>query len=583
MMKRYSIALLLFCFLFSIHSCELLEPDMDNRLTDEQMLTLPDYWEGLLLHAYKSQFSGTQYDFNLDVASDDAVTNDPGSNYLRMATGEWTAQFSPASQWNAAYKELFYVNLFLEEYEEVEWSYESEEINSLHLQRLKGEAYALRAWYHFLLLQAHGGRADNGDLLGVPYLTEVLDKDDDFNLPRDSYAYCVEQILQELDTAIELLPWTYRNYTRSEVESGALPEKFQHITSHNVFNNTMGERFRNRFNGMIAHALKSRVALYAASPAFGVLSWEEAATIAGDFLAESGGLAALPAAGLTFYKNYQNPEIIWNNAKSLNNNLEQDNYPPSQFGNGRTNPTQELVNSFPMANGFPIIHQLSGYQADNPYAGRDPRLSLYIVYNGNTVKSTVNTYVGAPNDGVGSLITSTRTGYYLKKLLLDEQVNLEPGNVTQGERFYTYFRFTEIFLNFAEAANEAWGPDADPNGYGFTARGVLREIRGRAGLAQPDTYLQFFTSSVNAFRDLVHTERRIELCFEGQRFWDIRRWDKTGIMQAPVSGMMITPGETNSYEEKIVEEREYMDYMIYGPIPYNELLQNSNLEQNSGW
>ena len=261
-----------------------------------------------------------------------------------------------------------------------------------------------------------------------------------------------------------------------------------------------------------------------------------------------------------------------------------DNYPPSKFGKGRINPTQDLVDVFPMSNGMPITDGSSGYDPSNPYLDRDPRLTAYVVYNGNVIKDTIRTDVSSPSDGIAKTVTSTRSGYYLKKFLLDSKVNLAPGNVTQAEHFVTYFRFTEVFLNYAEAANEAWGPDADPMGYGFTARQIISAIRVRGGLPDmgSDTYLNSMTATKDDFRTLVRNERRIELCFEGFRFWDIRRWDLTTVMEAPVNAMYINFSSQTPYQKQLLESRNYSDYMIYGPVPYNETLKYS-LVQNMGW
>jgi starch-binding outer membrane protein, SusD/RagB family len=562
----FTITVLVFGFL--MFSCEkFLEPELDNRYTDEQMLNDPAFFEGLLLHAYKYQNAPYLNTFDLDAASDDAVTNDLNSNFRKMALGEWTAAFNPASEWTVSYREIFYINKFLGDFESVEWSYINPQVNENHIKRLRGEAHGLRAWYNFLLLQAHAGYDASGNLLGHPIITRVLDPKEDFSIPRSSFEACVDHIMDDLRIAIENLPNTFVN-----------------ISGNTVHNATYGERFRNRISGRVAKAIRSRVALFAASQAYGYMTWEDAAIYSGQLLKENGGLSSISTTGIEFYKNHLNSEIIWNTAFTTNNAMERNNFPPSLFGSGRTNPTQDLVNAFPMQNGFPINHQLGRWNPNQPYTGRDPRLAKYIVYDGNTMKGNViNTYVNAASDGVGSLLTSTRSGYYLKKLLLEDQVNLVPGNVTQGNRFYTYFRFTEILLNYAEAANEAWGPDADPMGFGFTARDAIRAIRARAGLAQPDTYLNFFNATKDAFRALVRNERRIELCFEGHRFWDIRRWNDLETMKNDVSGVMIQLDGVKSYEYEIIESRNYQDYMLHGPIPYQEILKNRALIQNSGW
>jgi hypothetical protein len=268
--------------------------------------------------------------------------------------------------------------------------------------------------------------------------------------------------------------------------------------------------------------------------------------------------------------------MLWRSSLYSSFDLELNNFPPSLYGNGRVNPSQNLVDAFPMANGYPIDHPASGYNVDNPYQNRDPRLNEFIIFNGSTFAGKkINTGVDvATDDAIDKIRTSTRTGYYLRKLLR-EDVNLDPTS-RQGKLHYNvYIRYTEIFLIYAEAANEAWGPDGD-GGYGFSARTVIGEIRKRAGIIQPDEYLASITTK-EQMRNLIRNERRIELCFEGFRFWDLRRWKEN--LTTPVQGIRITQ---SSYNIETIENRIYQDYMYYGPIPYEEVIKN-NLEQNNGW
>lgn len=162
-----------------------------------------------------------------------------------------------------------------------------------------------------------------------------------------------------------------------------------------------------------------------------------------------------------------------------------------------------------------------------------------------------------------------------------EGVNLNPSSPVNTAHTYTFVRMTELLLNYAEAANEAWGPDADPKGLGFTARDKIAELRLRAGI-DPDPYLAEIAGK-DDFRKLIRNERRVSLCFEGFRFWDIRRWNDLTVMQAPVKAVIITiDEEVRNFEYEVIEERKYDPYMIYGPVPYNETLKY-NLVQNNGW
>jgi len=122
-----------------------------------------------------------------------------------------------------------------------------------------------------------------------------------------------------------------------------------------------------------------------------------------------------------------------------------------------TNPAQNLVDAFGMKNGYPITDPVnSTYDPANPFTGRDPRMDKYIIYNTAKLKSAaINTYIGAASNGINVLLTSTRTGYYLKKFM-NEGVKLDPGSALSQNHNYVLARTTELLLNYAEAANEAW-------------------------------------------------------------------------------------------------------------------------------
>lgn len=549
-------------------SCDsLLDPEPDNRISEELLLKVPQYAEGLLLNAYNEL--PADYRFFEDIASDDAVSNNLNSPYIQMATGQWKAENYPLSKWEYAFKQIFYINSFLQKYGQVVWSWEDDTVNELNYKRLTGEIYGLRAWYQFLLLQYHGGEGKDGRMLGFPIQTKALRVSDDWKQARNTYTECIAQILADCDSAILYLPDNYISSGTSE------------------YNQAMGSRWTNRITANAAQAIKSRTLLYAASPSFNtqgdITLWEKAAIQSGNFLNSNGGLAALSPGGLRFYiyTGKNDADVIWSRAIISNVAIESINFPPSLLGQGTTNPTQEIVDAFPMSNGYPISHELSGYDPLNPYGTRDPRLAAYILYNGNTMgaKGAIYTHINSPMDGINVQTNSTRTGYYLKKFLLDG-VNVE-NPVVKKNHFYTYFRFTEIFLNYAEAANEAWGPDGDEGSIGFSARTVISAIRTRAGIPAADPYLASLASKED-FRELIKNERRLELCFEGHRFWDIRRWMDILTMKKPVSGVFID-NAVGSYTYQVVEGRNYENYMVYGPVPLFEIAKYPEMIQNEGW
>ncbi|MEX0983030.1 MAG: RagB/SusD family nutrient uptake outer membrane protein [Bacteroidales bacterium] len=557
-----------------LSSCELLEPEVSNVYTLEDVKSYTNYAEGLLLKAYRD-LPQNHSNFNLAYGSDDAVTNVQGANVRNANEGGWTSNANPFSVWNSAYESIAYINTFLEETSEVEWFWEFENVNEMYAKRLRGEAHGLRAWYYFGLLQAHAGKGANGEMLGVPIVDNVLDpsEPDDYEIPRSSFDELVEFILTDCDSAISLLPNRYEN------------------SDDFYYNKGYGADFTNRINGLSVRLLKTKTLLYAASPSYSEGSsytYQMAAESAAEIMNLNGGLSDIIPANqnhLQFYSNNNvaqgnnHPEVFWYSARRNISGWEQTNYPPSLYGEGRTNPTQELVNAFPLVTGIPV--DAGKLNSSDPYSGRDPRLSMYILYNGSPIVRSdttlfVNTTVGS-QDAIGSSDPfRSLTGYYLKKFM-NVNVNVDPAVNSNGLHYYVYARYTDVLLMFAEAANEAVGPDGDIGGY--TAKNVINAIRNRAGITS-QFYVDLSISS-GTFADLIKNERRLEMCFEDQRFWDLRRWKMIDVMSKPVHGVQVSADGT-SYKYVEVEKRNYKDYQIYGPIPYGETLKY-DLIQNEGW
>lgn len=456
-------------FLLLFTACDdLFEPAIENNRDLDAMYGEPDYAQGIIANAYILLPYNTSP--TSDVATDDAVSNDNTNTWRSMATGSWTAQNDPTSQWKNCFNAIQYLNMFLERVDRVEWS-SVENVQTLFVDRFKGEAYGLRAIYMYYLLRAHGGWSADGQLLGVPIKTVSEDASSDFSLPRDTYADCMQQILDDCAMAIDLLPLDYKSHADSEI-----PQKYIAMgVTATQYDRVNGSFMAGRLSGRIVEAVRAQATLMAASPAFNEassVSWENAANYAATVLDRIGGVSGLDADGYTWYTNTTEiaslsggavpAEIIWRGDIDETNTLESDNYPPSLYGNGRINPTQNLVDAFPMANGYPITDTNSGYDAANPYADRDPRLGTYILYNGG-VQGPNNTEIitgsyGTNNDALNRESGySTRTGYYLRKLLRSD-CNPNPVYNTEQKHYTARIRYTEIFLSYAEAANEAWGP-----------------------------------------------------------------------------------------------------------------------------
>lgn len=565
-MKNLIKYILVVSVLAGMIGCETFEPIDENRVDYDFIKTVPAGAEGVLLNAYTGLVN--QYSFS-EAATDDAVNNQLTNGYKRIAVGELNAQFNPASRWSN-YKRVFWVNQFMQIVNagEIAWS-RDEEINQLFNDRLKGEALALRGLHHFYVLQAHAGKNDSDELLGIPYYTEFIEADGNFNVPRLSFRKTIEAIIKDFDDAIELLPTDYSNTSIDDKYDGIDVDKYKKVN---------GAQYNLRISGRIVKALKARVALFAASPSF--LNDQDyytlAAATAGEVLQTIGGVAGLSSTGNEFYasdNNIKDDESLWRGSLGGNSSIiEKRMFPPSLNGNGEINPTQNFVDAFPMKDGTPITES-TDYDPQDPYKDRDPRLEKYVIVNGSTFNgSTINTGFGGEINRLDSIPQkSTTTGYYLKKLIRpDVQINND-GTTTGKIHANVYFRYTELFLILAEATNEiSYEHDVE----GMSARDVIGAIRNRAGITS-DAYLAGVNTQ-DAMRELIRNERRIELSFEGHRFWDLRRW---GISLNEAAKGYFFNGTT--YQEFSVEGRDFQSE--YMPIPNSEVVKFSELQQNKGW
>ncbi|WP_233244040.1 RagB/SusD family nutrient uptake outer membrane protein [Tamlana fucoidanivorans] len=569
--------LIAFGILIAFSSCDdYFDPKLTNERSEEQFLANADYVRGLLTYAYRaipSSFDTYGGDF-LDAATDNALSNVPAGGINRMVEtdGFWSAVSNPINNWQGRYDDLKNVNQFIEIGLDgtVVYFKADEERDEAYRQRLKGEAYFLRAWIHFDLLRRYGGIDTSGNLMGIPLITSFIDINvDDLNLSRNTYDECVQQIVEDLNVAITNLP---SEYTGSNDDFGI---------------NNLG-----RPTSIASKALKSRVLLYAASPSFGTSSYTDAAQAANDVIDDIGttlpNVYDIDNISKDYFNNDTNDELIMrrvNGGTNGDNGLEQSNFPPSLLGNGRCNPSQNLVDAFPMANGYPINNPSSGYDENMMYNNRDPRFEMTVIYNNRIFKGqAIETFQGGNNVPPAPGVTvenSTRTGYYLRKWISNSS-NLVPGNISSDYHYNALLRKAEVFLNLAEAANEAYGPDG--GNLNLTARQAIAEVRRRAGIASGgnDDYLASITTK-EAMRELIKNERRIELCFEGHYFFDLRRWKDN--LNMPIEGVTITknPDDSFNYDRQTIVVPSYKDFMIYGPLPFNEILKTQNITQNQGW
>lgn len=572
-MKRIKYIFLLFlaCISFSCES--FMEPVEDSYKSLDMLMASKDDFMGVMYSAYTGL--PTRISFAYEAATDNAVANNENNAASRSAKGGISTMNNPLGDtWTRNYTYINRVNWYIEkmvlDYSNpiptpVKFDIDAA-ANMQYFYFTLGEAYFMRAWYEFDLLQKYGGVAEDGKAYGFPISTSYLESTDELDLPRNTYQECVDRIAADCDSAYKYLPL---NYTKA---MGLLSEGCVTEAGH--------------ASGLAAAALKAKAYLYAASPAYNVdndvAKWTKAAEAASFAITAAEFTDLLSLADYYSKSNlndnaYNNPDIIFRGAIRQSVTVyETENFPPrAGSGQGLYNPSQNLVDAFPMSDGFPrtAASTENPYDADDMFANRDPRLDQFIVRTGETFANiTVNTQVGG-SDAYGSDVNATRSGYYLQKLL-DGSVRLTTGSVVTTTFAPILLGRPELYLNFAEAAIQATG-NPDDKTFQYSAREVLAKIRDRALGAGKDAYLPTVTGK-EAFVELVKNERRVELCFEDHRFWDLRRWSSNksdfSLVNTPVYGI---------YSTGVLETRDFKS--PYMPLPYNEVLKTTNLVNNAGW
>lgn len=596
-MKKYN-TLLIIILIFGFTSCkDDLSIKTDNSYGDDLTWSLPQKAEGVLLKAYEGlmvQPDGWAGNNFLDVATDNAVTNDYSSDLYKLTAGGISPQNNPIGSWSAAYLAFQNIHLFFENGlgSNIIYDLYDPAIDLSKRNRLRGEAYFLRAWWGFELLQKYGGITNDGQVLGYPVILKSLNNSDLStvqNQPRNTYEECVTQIANDCDSAILYLPLNY-------------------VGSDGVIGSTQ----IGRASGKAAYALKSRLYIYAASPAYQSTGettdqvsnkWLRAAQASQSAITNGalGNFTALTEANLSgsTLQNATPDEFIFR-AFTNNKTLEQRQFPSYFFGQGKTNPSQNLIDAFPMlVNGFPITDSRSGYNPQNPYVNRDKRFDLTVYYNGRTFNSDRPLEIWVSDDGMpgrdapGYEYRNTRTGYYVRKWMsIINNMLFNPSTLAAVNDYHQYplLRRAEVYYNLAEALNEVAGPTGTVSGSALTASSILNTIRASYGITSTVYVTEVAAQGKGSFRKLIQNERRIEFAFENLRYFDMRRWMLP--LNESVYGAQITKttsglsfSGTNPSVSGIEVEKRLLDDVryYYGPIPYGELVKNQALIQNKGW
>ena len=534
-------------------------------------------------HAFQTEMLSSVSDESMDVwgwETQPVLKSEINSSYLAVLSPyHWTGDFYNLS-WNSLYKNIRACNLFLE-------NIEKSGLQGDNIDKLKGEVHFLRGYFYTWLMSFYGG---------VPLIDKAYTPTDDFKMPRNTFEETVNFIVADCDAAAALLPLSG---DKARATKGA------------------------------ALTLKSKVLLYAASDLYASASWatgyehpELISYTSGNqndrwLAAKNAAKAVIDLGVYSLYggtnpaspiENYENiflnngsQEDIFlsffdhaNNANAWDNpNVGLFNGPNGWENWGGNTPIGQLVDDFEMADGSKFDWN-NPTQAAAPYTNRDPRFYANILYDGAYWKprpaSTVTSdpfgrvQTGYYQQADGSLVpgldtrqgpvqdwNGTYTGYYLRKFI-DPTINHTATNMQKYP--WRQMRYAEVLLNYAEACIEL-GEETEAKTY-------LNMIRNRAGMPNVPSG-ETGVTLMNRYRN----ERRIELCYEQHRYFDIRRWMIAPNVIKPVKGVKIVHPFSGSTTYTVIEgiqDRGWNDNKSYFlPILMDELNRNNTLFQNPNY
>lgn len=570
--------------IFSITGCnDYLDKEYDASLSEEKVFGNATLTRQFLTNIYTNlpDGFGIYGDAQFLGASRDCMTDNATSfwglhYYNKINTDTYTSKDHPLlGFWNTNFTGIRKCNQLIKNADpNIVGNLQVEGDNNHLYDRYIAEAKFLRAYFHFELVAYFGD---------APILEDIIldmNNQSQMNMERADAAEVLKWVADQCDQVKDVLPFTY-------------------ASSGNW----------GRINGAAAYALKSRALLYRASALNNADNnsswWSEAAQAAQDLMTQNNTNSS-PFKLYTDYQSCFNASPYLNNELILtrsvwNTNVIETSLLPEGFAGctGRTNPTQNFVDCFETIDGKRINDPTSGYDPQDPYTYRDPRLEAVIFHHGSTwgradyqedraIDVHFNSASDMGADYRGSM-GGTYTGYYLKKFVNPSMIMENKGNF---EHAWILFRWAETLLNYAEAKNEVSGPDQ-------SIYDAINLVRDRAGMPDLPTDL-----SQSAMRTRIRNERRVELCFEDHRFFDLRRWKAyegvsydqeagnfdgyfsssllyIGGVQVKLAGTKIKYTYTEVTEQGQRVFNSPKNYLF--PIPYTETQKAPNLGQNPQW
>ena len=547
----------------SVSCSDILNKKDLSAVTDDQVWGDAKYATAYLNRLYEKNLPKWEGEQDRDGDGANSIFYSSYSDESDGGGGVMYGQLTTASSDYWFYEYIRNINMLFEKLEN------NEAIDTETCTNLKAQASILRAWRYFCMVRVYGG---------VPMLLLPQKLTDDLLVSRNKTSECIDIIIKDLDYAYENLPWSWTGDDLGRATKAA------------------------------ALALKGRVLLYYASPQFNPDNLTDRWEVA--YKVNKQAKEELEANGYGLYADYEkiwydemNREVIWGRRyqePGATNKWNAATRPLSEAQNytGANHPTLEMVESYPMITGVPITES-TDYDPVLYWKNRDPRFNMTIAYNSCTWELSGKagrkqwTYVGA------ELNNPTATGFYCRKAV---ETSYTSYYTERSSTDWIEIRHAEVLLNYAECAAMLGKTDE--------AYDVLKAIRARAGILAGDNGMYGLKPELSSGQmiDAIMLERKLELSFEGKRYWDLRR---RRLFEAELNGKVrhgvlpklnIPEEEFNKIKDTADFENNYATYFrdslvildknftidfkdnyYFYAIPNKYLETNSKMEQTQGW
>lgn len=579
--------------LFSLSCSDYLDQTPDAMITDETVFSTYVGFQGFLdqCYSYIVDYCWNHTAIgNMNFSGESALTQDWGSEfissigdyytlsgakttgsslYISTRDGEINGSKASPGIYSSGWVGIRAANLALEKLHLLKDATDEER------KLIEGQAYFFRAFFYEEMVKSYGG---------LPYIDKYLTPEDNLEIPRLNYQETTDRIVEDFDRAAELLP--------EDWDKTALGSRFQGANGGRA---TKGA----------AYALKARCLLYAGSPLMNFEStgsyeynteyMKRAAVAANDVFK----LVDKGVYELTDFTEYygmfgrNDGTFPWSKETifaKINKWAGKDN---QTFRNGRQmtparfegnavcyTPTQNLVDEFEMINGLPISDPESNYNPMDPWSDRDPRFRGGILVDRDewTKKDAYKNRIQFYNGGIDDL-ANHRSPYFCKKWW-PLGVNKFDQEWNQYRIVTPNIRLAEVYMIYAEAVNEAYGPSGVADGASLTALDAINKVRERAGM--PGVNAKFAVSR-ETLRPRIWAELSVEFFFEGHRWFNLRRWYVAHLAEYKQLYRLDFDQNYTFFNREPLLTRVFDEKHYWLPFPAKQTEIYRGFFQNPGW